>query len=118
MNTLDPDHPKIGRHWKSADFQNCQTKRPQPKWLRLFFYLQHLADMQDFQILVLLFDFAELHEAAWAFGDDDVGVGGFEVLVFVFQNLCGGFREIQLKGAGAATAHGGIGGRKVSHCLF
>ena len=69
--------------------------------------LQYLADMQHFEVFVA-FQFAKLHEAAWAFGDDDVGAGGFEVFVFVGEHFTGGRREVDLEGACAATAHGGV----------
>ena len=63
--------------------------------------------MKDLQILVA-FEFAELHETAWTFGDDDISAGGFEILVFIVEDFRGGVRKIDLEGAGAATAHGGV----------
>ena len=58
--------------------------------------------MQDLQIFVAL-EFAELHEAAWAFGDDDIGAGGFEIFIFVFEHFSRSGWKIDLEGAGAAS---------------
>lgn len=63
--------------------------------------------MQHFEIFVA-FEFAKLHEAAWAFGDDDVGTGGFEAFVFLFEDFGGDAWKIDLESAGAAAAHGGV----------
>ena len=66
-----------------------------------------MADVQHFEIFVAL-QLAELHEAAWAFGDDNVCASGFEIFVFIVEHLGRGGWEIDLEGAGAAAAHGGI----------
>ena len=66
-----------------------------------------LADVQHFEIFVA-FEFAELHETAWAFGDNDVGAGGFEAFVFLFEDPGGDGRKIDLESACAAAAHGGV----------
>ena len=74
--------------------------------------------MQNLQILVALLELAELHQAAWTFCYDNVSAGGFEILVFLFEDFCGGIREIKLEGAGTATAHGGVGSRQIRNGLL
>ena len=68
--------------------------------------------MQHLKVFVA-FKLAELHEAAWAFGDDDVGAGGFEAFVFLFEDPGGDGRKIDLESACAAAAHGGVFGWEI-----
>lgn len=68
--------------------------------------------MQHLKVFVA-FKLAELHQAAWAFGDDDVGAGGFEAFVFFLEDFGGDAWKIDLESAGAAAAHGGVLGWEI-----